>query len=57
MELRDKIQGVIQGEPHWSRGHLSNILDVRNCVAVSSACLMTRRAVFQQELVHSLARN
>ena len=32
----------------WTRGHLSNVLDVRNCAAVSGACLMTRRAVFER---------
>ena len=39
---------AFRGEPHWTRGHLSNILDVRNCSAVSGACLMTRRSVFEQ---------
>lgn len=37
---------VFRGEPSWTRGHLSNILDVRNCAAVSGACLMTKRSTF-----------
>jgi GT2 family glycosyltransferase len=39
---------IFRGEPTWTRGHLSNILDVRNCAAASGACLMTRRSVFEQ---------
>jgi GT2 family glycosyltransferase len=37
---------IFRGEPAWTRGHLSNILDVRNCSALSGVCLMTRRATF-----------
>jgi GT2 family glycosyltransferase len=44
----DGPRGAFAGEPHWTLGHLSNILDVRNCAAVSGACLMTRRSVFEQ---------
>jgi GT2 family glycosyltransferase len=39
---------ALQGESWWTRGHLSNALDVRNCSAVSGACLLTRRAVFDR---------
>jgi GT2 family glycosyltransferase len=37
---------IYRGEPAWTRGHLSNILDVRNCAAVGGVCLMTRRTTF-----------
>jgi GT2 family glycosyltransferase len=40
--------GALQGAPGWTRGHLSNALDVRNCSAVSGACLLTRRDVFER---------
>lgn len=36
------------GEPAWTRGHMSNALDIRNTAAVSGACLMTRRSVFDR---------
>ena len=39
---------ALQGAPGWTRGHLSNALDVRNCAAVSGACLLTRRDVFER---------
>jgi GT2 family glycosyltransferase len=39
---------AFQGEPASTRGHMANALDVRNCSAVSGACLLTRRAVFEQ---------
>jgi len=39
---------ALQGAPGWTRGHLSNALDVRNCSAVSGACLLTRRDVFER---------
>lgn len=39
---------AFQGEPAWTRGHMSNALDVRNCSAVSGACLLTRRRVFEE---------
>jgi hypothetical protein len=38
---------AFEGEPGWTRGHLSNVLDVRNCAAVSGALLMTRRDVLR----------
>ncbi len=38
---------MFRGEPSWTRGHLSNILDVRNCAALSSACFMTSRRVLE----------
>jgi GT2 family glycosyltransferase len=38
---------AFHGEPEWTRGHLSNILDVRNVSAVSGACLLTRRSAFE----------
>jgi O-antigen biosynthesis protein len=38
---------ALHGEPHWTRGHLSNALDVRNASAVSAACLLTQRDVFE----------
>jgi hypothetical protein len=38
----------LEGEPSWTRGHLSTALDVRNCTAVSAACLLTRRSVFDE---------
>jgi GT2 family glycosyltransferase len=40
-------RAAIHGEPAWTRGHLSNILDVRNCAAVSGVLLMTRRDVLR----------
>ena len=39
---------ALQGAPGWTRGHWSNALDVRNCSAVSGACLLTRRDVFER---------
>jgi hypothetical protein len=36
------------GEPGTTRGHLSNTLDVRNCGALSGACLLTRRDAFDR---------
>jgi GT2 family glycosyltransferase len=36
------------GEPATTRGHLSNALDVRNCAALSGACLLTRRDAFDR---------
>jgi GT2 family glycosyltransferase len=41
------VQHGFRGEPSWTRGHLSNILDVRKCTAVSGAWVMTRRRVFE----------
>jgi GT2 family glycosyltransferase len=38
---------MFRGEPSWTRGHLSNILDVRNCTALSSACFMTSRRALE----------
>ncbi len=39
---------ALQGAGGWTRGHLSNALDVRNCSAVNGACLLTRRDVFER---------
>jgi GT2 family glycosyltransferase len=39
---------AFSGEPAWTRGHLSNTLDVRNCSAAGGGCLLTRRAVFDR---------
>jgi GT2 family glycosyltransferase len=39
---------AFQEEPASTRGHVANALDVRNCAATSGACLLTRRAVFEQ---------
>ena len=40
------VEPALHGAPGWTRGHLSNALDVRNCTAVSAACLLTRRDAF-----------
>ena len=42
------VGDALQGAPAWTRGHLSNALDVRNASAVSGACLLTRRDVFER---------
>ena len=42
------ILPAFRGEPRWAHGHRSNLLDVRNCAAVGTACLMTRRDVFER---------
>jgi glycosyltransferase involved in cell wall biosynthesis len=39
---------AFEGDPGWSLGHRGNAADDRNCSAVSAACLMTRRDVFQR---------
>jgi len=39
---------AFEGEPVWTRGHMSNALDIRDVAAVSGACLMTRRSVFDR---------
>jgi GT2 family glycosyltransferase len=39
---------AFRGEPQWTRGHLGNVLDARNCAAVDSACLATTREVFER---------
>jgi len=38
---------ALAGEPDWLQGHRAMALDVRNCSAVSAACLMSRRFVFE----------
>lgn len=42
------VAPAFHGEPAWTRGHMSNALDVRNCSAVSGACLLTRRSIFER---------
>jgi GT2 family glycosyltransferase len=37
---------AFRGEPGWTRGHVANALNIRNCSAISAACLLTRRAAF-----------
>jgi GT2 family glycosyltransferase len=39
---------AFEGDAAWSLGHRGNAADDRNCSAVSAACLMTRRDVFQR---------
>jgi hypothetical protein len=38
---------AFQGEPRWTRGHLGNILDARDCSAVGG-CLVTTRELFNR---------
>jgi GT2 family glycosyltransferase len=42
------VASALHGDPEWMRGHLGTAEDVRNCSAVSGACLMTRREVFER---------
>jgi O-antigen biosynthesis protein len=42
------VAGAFAGEPSWTHGHRANALDIRDCSAVSAACLMTRRTMFDR---------
>ena len=44
----DGAAGAFHGAPRWTWGHVANALHTRDCTAVDTACLMTKRAVFER---------